>query len=294
MATFVALTFTISWGVFLLIVGPAGFPPTAEQFATLLPIAVGAMIIGPSVAGILLTAIIEGRPGLRRYRARLLTWQVGAGWYAALLLAPTLMLAVLLPLSLFSRTFVPGLFVVENTRAHVLFGVSVAVAAGIFEELGWSGFATPVLRRRYSPSATGLRLGLMWAFWHMLPAAWGSGIRSGPLALTSFLIDPFAFLVPFRVLMVWVYDRTDSLLLGILMHVSLTASAIILGAVSVSGPPLLIFDLVWCAAASGVVAVALPTAGNLHRPRDARGERRRPMPPGPRLRQGWASLTPRL
>jgi hypothetical protein len=45
-----------------------------------------AMPAGPSLTGILLTALVHGRPGLREIVSRLLTWRVGTPWYAVALL----------------------------------------------------------------------------------------------------------------------------------------------------------------------------------------------------------------
>ena len=50
-----------------------------------------AMLVGPSVAGVLLTALVHGKAGLLEFRRRLVKWQVSARWYAvALLTAPLL------------------------------------------------------------------------------------------------------------------------------------------------------------------------------------------------------------
>ena len=62
------------------------------------------------------------------------------------------------------------------------------------------------------------------------------------------------FLTLFRVLMVWVYDRTGSLLVAMFMHGSLTASARILMPPGIAGVALLTFDLVWVAALCVVIA----------------------------------------
>ena len=108
-----ALTFTISWGGVLLVIGgPAGMSGTKAQDNSLFPLAVLAMVAGPSVTGILLTGLLDGRPGLREFRSRLLKWRVGIRWYAvALLAAPLLATAITLTLSLFSSEFLPGILV---------------------------------------------------------------------------------------------------------------------------------------------------------------------------------------
>ena len=256
MLAFFVLTFAISWGGVLLVIGgPVGIPGTREELDTLFPFALVAMLAGPGVAGILLTGLVHGRSGLRAFVARLLTWRVGARWHAvALLTAPLVMLGVLLALSLFSREFLPGVFVSDDRATLLLSGLAVGLAAGVFEELGWTGFVTPALRLRYGVLATGLVVGLAWAAWHLLVAFWASGTVSGSLALASYVLDPFLFLVVFRVLMVWVYDRTGSLLVAMLMHAGLTAGARIIGAPAMAGLPLLTFDLVWAAVLWTLVA----------------------------------------
>ena len=263
-ATYFALTFAISWGGVLAVVGPKS-RATKDEFERLLPIIVVMMLAGPSITGILLTTVVYGKAGLRELRSRLLKWRVRARWYAAaLLIAPVLMTALLLGLSHFSREFLPSIVVSADKTVVALSGFAIALGAGIFEELGWTGFAIPTLRLRHGVLATGLIVGLPWAAWHLYGAVLASGTLSGTLSLASYLLDPFLFLVVFRVLMVWVYDRTESLLLGILMHVSLTGSARIIGAPGIAGVPLLTFDLLWFAAVWAVVAtVAVANGGRL-------------------------------
>jgi uncharacterized protein len=264
--SYFALVFAISWGGVLIVVGPGGIPATnKEQFDTLFPIALLAMIAGPSLAGILLSGLVFGKAGLREFGTRLLRWRVGARWYAvALLTAPLVFTAVLLALSLTSSVFLPGIFTSDDKASVLLMGIFAGLMAGIFEELGWTGFATPtLLRLRYGVLATGLIVGVPWAVWHLLVAFWASGTISGEFALVSYLLDPFLFLVVFRVLMVWVYDRSGSLLVAILMHTSLTASTLILGA-GIAGVPLLTFDFMWAAVLWAVVAaVAVANGGHL-------------------------------
>jgi hypothetical protein len=72
------------------------------------------------------------------------------------------------------------------------------------------------------------------------------------------------YLPAFRMLMVWVYDRTGSLLIAMLMHVSLTASLLILNPAGISGMTLLAFSFVLAAAVWAVVA-AVVVAGRPQR-----------------------------
>jgi uncharacterized protein len=262
--SYFALAFAISWGGVLIVVGPGGFPGTPDDLERLLPVAVLAMIAGPSVAGILLTGLVRGRAGLRALLVRLFRWRVGGRWYAvALLSAPLLMLAVLLALSLLSPAFLPALFVSDDRAFLLLSGLLIALGAGIFEELGWTGFAIPELRRRHGVLATGLVVGILWAAWHLLVMFWAIGPSPAPLVLVGLAVDPFLFLVGFRVLMVWVYDRTGSLPVAMLMHGSLTASARVLAAPAMMGGGLLAFDLAWAVAVGVVVAAVVAGSARL-------------------------------
>ena len=255
-AAYFALTFIISWGGVLLIIGgPAGMTGVKAQDNPLFPFAVLAMVAGPSLTGLLMTGLIDGRSGLGDFRSRLLRWRVSAHWYAvALLAAPLLATAVALTLSLLSPEFLPGIVVVADKAAVLFLGLVVGLTAGFFEELGWTGFATPRLKKRHSVLATGLVMGVLWSAWHILPAIWGMGNRTGTIPLPLFLIvDGLAGLPAFRVLMVQVYDRTESLFVGMVMHVSLTATTLILTP-RATGLPLLAYDLVFAAATWFLIA----------------------------------------
>ena len=222
----------------------------------------------------MLTGLLYGRAGLRELGSRLLKWRVGARWYAvALLTAPLSMMAALLVLSLSSPEFLPGILATGDKATLLLMGIVAGLIVGIFEELGWMGFAIPRMRLRHGVLATGLFVGVLWGAWHILAnGLWASDVTSGRLALAIFLpAYLFTFLVgqlpAFRVLMVWVYDRTNgSLLVAILMHASLTASTLILQPLAVSGVALLAVTLAYAAATWVLVAaVVLAQGGHLSR-----------------------------
>ena len=252
--TYFALAFAISWAGVLFVVGPDGIPTTIEHLITIGPAMFVAMLAGPSVAGLLMTSLVSGRAGLREVLARLLTWRVGGRWYAvALLTAPFLVMAVSLALSLLSPEFLPAVFMTNDKAPVLLSGLAAGLIVGIFEELGWTGFAIPRMRRRYGVLSTGLLVGVLWGAWHFL-MFWEPGSFSGAFPLALLLVKLFSWLPAYRVLMVWVYDRTGSLLVAMLMHGSLTATQLILMPLPASGMSLLTSILAWAAALWIVVA----------------------------------------
>jgi uncharacterized protein len=272
--TYYSLTFAISWGGVLLVIGgPGGISATPEHVDRLLPAAILAMLAGPGAAGILMTGLVSGRAGYRDLLTRLLKWRVGARWYAvAILTAPLVFTVALLALSLLSREFLPGILVSGDKASLLLFGIPSALAVGIFEELGWTGFAIPRLRLRHGVFATGLIAGVLWGAWHLLTNDfWASSASSGTLPLALFVtLNGLGILVgqltAFRVLMVWVNERTGSLLVAALMHASLTASTFVLGPLAASGAALLAYDFA-LAVLMWVVVAAVALAGREQRSR---------------------------
>ena len=261
---FYALAFAISWGAILCLVGPGGFfstTSTSPSFA----LAGFASLLGPGVAGILMTTFVDGRAGLRELRSRLLRWRIGVRWYAvALLTAPMVTIPTMLALSLTSPAFLPAIYTAEDKASLLLSGLAVGLMVPVFEELGWTGFATPRLRLRHGVLGTGLIMGLLWGAWHF-PLFAGSAASSGGIPPALFMAAMlFAWLPPYRVLLVWVHDRTQSLLVAMLMHMPIVVGALVLNAEAVSGDQMFLSIVVNGAAYWLVVgAVALANGGHI-------------------------------
>lgn len=271
--TYYVLVFMISWGGILLLAGPGAIPGTKEQVERLFPFMLLVLFAGPSLGSILSTLLVDGGSGLRELFSRLRRWRVGARWYGvALLFAPCLVAAVLLALSLFSPAFLPGILNTSDKASLVLFAIAWGlIGGGFLEEIGWTGFAVPRLRQRYGVLTTALIVGLLWGVWHILIAFWSSGSLAGDDSVAIFVTGFLAFylgaLPAYRVLLVWVYDHTQSLPVAMLMHASLSASTLILQPLG-TGLPYLTWNIVLAVVLWGVVAaVALVNRGpNARRP----------------------------
>ena len=258
--TYFVLTFILTWGGMTMAAYPGGFPITDEQFERAGAFVYVAMLVGPSGAGLLLTGFLDGRAGFRELLSRLRKWQVSVRWYIiALLTAPLMITTILLGLSLLSSEFQPAIFASNDRLTFVLSSIAVGLAVGFFEELGWTGFAVPRLKQRYGVLNTGLIVGFVWGAWHFLPF-WKNDTFSATFPLMLLLGQLFSWLPPYRILMVWVYDRTESLLVSVLMHASLMASLNALVPTKLSGTTLLTWILVWAAVLwviVGAVAIAI-------------------------------------
>jgi membrane protease YdiL (CAAX protease family) len=220
LATYVGLAFAITWGAILALVAPLGIPGRDIRFETVGLIFL-AMVAGPSTSSLVLTEFIDGRAGLRSLFGRMRRWRASSGWYAlALGTMPLLVLAILVALRLFvSPVFAPGFNAL---------GIVVGLAAGFFEEIGWTGFALPRLRVRHGAMTAGLLLGLIWGLWHGFADYWGRADSFGSLWLPVFLVF-VASVTAYRMLMACVYERTQSLRLAQLMHACYTGSLALFG-----------------------------------------------------------------
>jgi membrane protease YdiL (CAAX protease family) len=223
------------------------------------------MLAGPSISGLLLTSVVSGRSGLRDLLARL-RFQVEARWYAvALLTAPVVFAAVYFGLSLASPAYFPSIVTASDKLSLLVSSIAGAMVVGVLEELGWTGFAIPILRRRHGAVATGLLVGVPWGAWHLLTndiwiaTTYSGGLSVGVFAVLNGLSLLVGQLPAYRVLMVWVYDRTGSLLIAMLMHASLSACTFMLGPEKVTGLPIVVYNFAVAGAWWIVVAAVAAT-----------------------------------
>jgi membrane protease YdiL (CAAX protease family) len=124
--------------------------------------------LGPLVAGIIVTAIVAGRSGLRELFGRLVRCRVAAGWYAIIFLAPVLicLLAAAIALCLADRADVSP-FVMGKLRDVPERFVFILLFIALGEEPGWRGVALPQLLAKHSPLIASLILAPIWALWHL-------------------------------------------------------------------------------------------------------------------------------
>jgi membrane protease YdiL (CAAX protease family) len=203
--TFFVLAYVLSWWPWLLSAANNPFGSPLFPF-------------GPMLAALLLTAVINGRVGLKALLAKVVRWRVNLRWYGMALLLP-----VALGLSAFGLNLLLG--APRPTAAQlppwatILSGLLVQlILIQVGEEVGWRGFALPRLLEGRSALAASLILGLLWLGWHLPSYATGA---------ISAIFIPFPFITAF--LFTWLYQHTNgSVLIAILFHSTLnTVGAII-------------------------------------------------------------------
>ncbi|MEX5298334.1 type II CAAX endopeptidase family protein [Kocuria sp. CPCC 205292] len=159
----------------------------------------------PAAAAVMLR--LTGR-SLRDWGRSILAWRVPWPFYAyALLLPLCVQLGVNIVLSV-NGAEVDWAALPDRLPGYAASLVITAVLFGGMEEPGWRGYALPLLQDLHRPAVATLLLGLAWGIWHVP------------------LYGPAGFVVPLVLAFfyTWLYNRTGSVLLCILLHGGFTAA----------------------------------------------------------------------
>ena len=217
LVTYFGLTFLISWLGALAVVAPKllhGMPVGKFEGLMMFPV----MLLGPSISGIALTLVYEGRSGLRALGSRIVRFRLP--WLAVLLVPFVLVACVLRGMAVvLSPVFMPNDFFI---------GIGFGLLAGALEEIGWTGFALPRLLQCGSAARQGLILGVLWGLWHLPVVDFlGAATPHGPFWL-PFALAFIVAMTAVRLLIVWLYVNTQSIGMAQLLHAASTGALVVL------------------------------------------------------------------
>lgn len=190
-----------------------------------------ASALSASIAGVIMTALTDGRAGLKLLLSRLLIWRVGIGYwlFAVLFLLPAILLGSLVnplfkgdPISFSSM---------EPAFEIVPIFIVFIIVAGLGQELGWTGFLTPRLQARYGALASCAIRAVLVGIWH-LPLLLYARLQlpmltdfpyAGWIAQKGFVVAivtmGLMFLLPWSIFFSWIFNNTrGSFLLVAVLH----------------------------------------------------------------------------
>lgn len=191
--SFFGLAYLFSWWVFPLHVG--GFP---------------VFPFGPDAAVLVVVAVTVGRSGVRRSLMSLTRWRASPRWYVVALLLPP---AITLPAVFAMRWWgapssaMPG--VAEIGGYLLLLPVMIVIGGPLGEELGFRGYALPLLQQRHSALVAVAILAAGHALWH-LPLF----LAPDPPPLGAFVLG----LVSGGVVLAWLMNCTGNIVLVMVLH----------------------------------------------------------------------------
>ena len=214
------------------------------------------LIYIPFLSGVLLTAIIDGRKGLKIFFSRMVRWRVGIKWYAVALFLP-----LLLRLAAFGLNLVSGATLSSNAQMPAwpdllsVFVIEGFLIIALGEEPGFRGFALPRLLVGRSALAASMILGVLHAIWHIPLFIFGGDT---PIIVVMVIAG--------AVLNTWLFINTNgSVLLAMLLHASINLMVGIFNPLF-SGPDA-DRQTIWLAVVFVAMAILLPilTGPNLGR-----------------------------
>ncbi|HKJ53679.1 MAG TPA: CPBP family intramembrane glutamic endopeptidase [Gammaproteobacteria bacterium] len=188
---FFLMTFVIAWGILgLYILVPAAMGDVFGNLTGSHPLFYLA-VYAPAISAVIMIIYRQGLTGVGRFLSRLLLWRTTYSWYLLLLVG--MPLVFYLSALLKDDAYIDGLFPFASIQAYGLVLLLMAIK-GPVEEIGWRGFALPLLQRRMAPLYAALLLGVIWAFWH-LPAFLLGGTPQSAWSITPFFIGTIALSV---------------------------------------------------------------------------------------------------
>ena len=212
-------------------------------------VVVMAMFLAPTIAAMVVVYRSQGSTGIKKLFLQLKDWKFGPEWYLkAILIFPATIIAVLFVLSLSSSSFNPVLSLGAMAFA--------ALISTLLEEIGWTGLATPIMLKRMSPLKVGLFLGCLHAVWHLAASVYGAGAFYGELFIVNFLATSIG-IIGLRIVTVWIYVRTSSLVLGWLTHLSFTGGQLSLVSLALTSGETIAWNAAFSVAVIGIVVFML-------------------------------------
>src|SRR5438067_5312603 len=155
--------------------------------------------LGPLIAALIVTGLVEGRAGLRTLLGRMVRARIGVRWYAIVFLLPVALCAIAMAIMAAFGTgaVLPTAVAWRELPDRFVF---VFLFIGLGEEPGWRGFALPRLQQKHTPLFASLILAPIWALWH-LPLL---GNEFPLPVIPAFLIS----LLGGTLIQTWLFNRT--------------------------------------------------------------------------------------
>lgn len=226
---YLIVAYSVSWAIFLIpLVSNSGLGllkfdvPPVELFILLVS------VFGLAGSAFLVTALVDGRAGVRTLASRYLRWRVGFQWYLVAVfgllfvaLAGTMVLYRTAPITSLLR------------QGPLLIGYLLQVAlvfllVNVWEETGWTGFMFTRLQPRYGALIASLLVAPAFGGIHLPLLFVNDALTTGrvaPQAIPLFVLYLLVlFSVPVRIIAAWLYNNArGSMLVVGLFHSSLGA-----------------------------------------------------------------------
>jgi membrane protease YdiL (CAAX protease family) len=210
---------------------------------------------GPTISAVIIAYISEKREGVNTLIKTSFKWRVGAFWilFSSLIVPLFLLLTIGLNWAFTGNIIDLSAYLIDNgisDPASIVIWIWVgAISYGVFEEIGWRGYALPKLQEKYNPLVATIILTILWAFWHVplffyrlsvqYAFGWFFGLFMGAIVLT-FLFNSsgksafVAILFHITNNIVWLFNIAEVQMYVTIMLVILVIIILIIGRTQLS------------------------------------------------------------
>jgi membrane protease YdiL (CAAX protease family) len=173
---------------------------------------------GPLIAAFLVTALTEGKTGVRTLWGRFWNKNMSFKWlFVTLLFLPAIALVDNLVIRLLDGENYPVFFPYHPAWTIVTSFAYAFFANGVLEEFGWRGYVLPRFQARWNALASSLILSVLWIAWHA--GQWfvpGSNLYGRDFWLWSL------GMILLTIIMTWIFNNTKgSVLAAALFHATI-------------------------------------------------------------------------
>jgi uncharacterized protein len=170
---------------------------------------------GPIIAAFLVTALTEGKTGVRALWRRFWNRNMSIQWLlVTLLILPALQLITNLVTRLLDGQAYPLFYSYNPQWSIIPMFILAFIFNGVFEEFGWRGYVLPRFQVKWNALASSLILGVIWAAWHA-----GQWFTPGShLYNRNFWLWGLGTIL-LSILMTWIFNNTKGSVLAVsLLH----------------------------------------------------------------------------
>ena len=170
---------------------------------------------GPSLAAVMLTLLTEGKKGVIKLVKKIFIWK--ADYYLYLFVLFSFAIIFIVSLRICSLISDEPFVIKSLIRWQFLlpyFLLNFFLGGPLGEELGWRGYALPILQEKNNALVSSIIIGVIWSLWHLLHFFSPTSLLS-----TTPIFLYFIFTSSLSVLFTWVYNNSNgSVLLCMLFH----------------------------------------------------------------------------
>jgi membrane protease YdiL (CAAX protease family) len=207
----------------------------------------GLVIAAPTLAGLILAFLAEGKDGLLDVLRRMIRWRAGIRWYILVLFLPALTSLIAVGVHVLVGGTAPQFpLLVQNQHLILMTFVFYLLpwqSSAFLEEVGLRGYAQEKVQSQWGPLAGTLVLGTFFGAW-LLPEFLRPDSNQAAMGGLGFY--PWFILteIGWSVIMAWVYNRTgkSALISGYLFHTAFNVWPFVLLTNAIPGEPLPAFD----------------------------------------------------